>query len=117
MPGPWNTIRWHRPICRLQQSNHMSILAGKTDQQLQEIADHTSEVFKEVADVLDSQPEVTAAVGTLLQSESTMEDFMTLFVSQPKVTETLLMSSLSSLINAHTLVTVRNEQTERRNRQ
>ena len=62
-----------------------------------------------MVELLDAQPSVTDAVQMLIQSESTMEDFMTLFVSQPEITQKLLMGSLSAMINVHTLVTVRNE--------
>ena len=82
-------------------------LDDKSDQDLNNITDHVNEVFQEVSERLDTQPEVTDAVWMLLQSESTMEDFMTLFVSQPEVTQKILMGSLSAMINAHTLVTIR----------
>lgn len=91
----------------------MGQLSGKTDKDLQQITEHVSEVFREVAEVLDTDQEATAAVQMLLRSESTMEDFMTLFVSQPEVTQKVLMSSLSALVNAHTLVTVQDELTRR----
>jgi hypothetical protein len=38
---------------------------------------------------------------------------MTLFVSQPEITQKILMGSLSAMINVHTLVTVRNEMRRR----
>jgi hypothetical protein len=84
-------------------------LDDKSDQDLDNITDHVNDVFQEVAELLDTQPEVTDAVRMLLRSESTMEDFMTLFVSQPEVTQKILMGSLSAMINAHTLVTIRKE--------
>lgn len=91
----------------------MGKLSGKSDQELHQITDHVSEVFREVAELLDTDQDATSAVQMLLRSESTMEDYMTLFISQPEVTKKILMSSLSALINAHTLVTVRDELTRR----
>ena len=88
-------------------------LADKTDQELQDIIIHVNEVFQEVVELLDAQPTVTDAVQMLIRSESTMEDFTTLFVSQPEITKKILMGSLSAMINVHTLVTVRNEMKRR----
>ena len=52
----------------------MGLLDDKTDQDLQNITGHVNEAFQEVAELLDTQPEVTDAVKLLLTSESTMED-------------------------------------------
>ena len=90
-------------------------LREKSDQELNDIVDHTHAVFAEVAELLDREPKVTNAVRTLIQSESTMEDFAALFISEAEITEQILMASLSSLVNAHSLMTVRNEMQRRAN--
>ena len=88
-------------------------LTDESDQDLQNIINHVNEVFREVVELLDAQPTVTDAVHKLVLSESTMEDFMALFDSQPEITNKILMGALSAMINVHTLVTVRNEQKRR----
>lgn len=84
-------------------------LANHTQEQLDGIVTHTNVVFGELADELDSDADMTDALRVLLQSDTTVEDFVVLMTAQPQLGEKILMSSLSALVNAHSLTTVRKE--------
>ena len=87
----------------------MSPLTNKSDEQLQKMQSQVDQALREVAKKLDEDESLVAAVKTLLKSESVLEDYTTLLVSEPEIIKQLIGSSLSALVNAHLMVTVGDE--------
>ena len=94
-------------IITIHQS--MNPLTNKTDDQLQQMETQINQAFREVADKLDKNETLVDAVKTLLRSESVLEDYTTLLVSEPEIIKQLIGSSLSALVNVHLKVTVDDE--------
>ena len=61
------------------------------------------------AEKFDEDQTLVDAVKTLLRSESVLEDYTTLLVSQPEIIKELIGNSLSALVNVHMMVTVGDE--------
>ena len=87
----------------------MNPLTNKSDEQLQEMLQQINRAFQEVAEKLDEDQNLVDAVKTLLRSESVLEDYTTLLVSEPEIIKQLIGSSLSALVNVHLMVTVGEE--------
>ena len=87
----------------------MNSLANKNDDQLQQMKTQINQAFREVAEKLDEDETLVSAVKTLLRSESVLEDYTTLLVSQPEIIKQLIGSSLSALVNVHLMVSVDDE--------
>ena len=87
----------------------MNPLTNKSDEQLQEMLQQINRAFQEVAEKLDEDQNLVDAVKTLLRSESVLEDYTTLLVSDPEIIKQLIGSSLSALVNVHLMVTVGEE--------
>ncbi len=87
----------------------MNPLTNKNDEQLQEMLQQINQAFREVADKLDEDESLVDAVKALLRSESVLEDYTTLLVSEPEIIKQLIGSSLSALVNVHLMVTVSDE--------
>lgn len=68
-----------------------------------------NQAFREVAEKLDDDERLVDAVRALLRSESVLEDYTTLLVSEPEIIKQLIGSSLSALVNVHLTVTVGDE--------
>ena len=93
----------------------MNPLTNKSDEQLQQMQAQINQAFREVAEKLDENATLVDAVKTLLRSESVLEDYTTLLVSEPEFIQQLIGNSLSALVNVHLMVTVGDE-LERRSR-
>ena len=87
----------------------MSPLTNKSDEQLQGMLAQIYQAFREVAEKLDEDESLVDAVKTLLRSESVLEDYTTLLVSEPEIIKQIIGSSLSALVNVHLMVTVGDE--------
>lgn len=88
---------------------HMNPLTNKSDEQLQEMLVRIKQAFREVAEKLDEDTALVDAVKALLRSESVLEDYTTLLVSEPEIIKQLITSSLSAVVNVHSSVTVGDE--------
>jgi ABC-type transporter Mla subunit MlaD len=87
----------------------MSPLTNKSDEQLQGMLAQINQAFREVAEKLNEDERLVDAVKTLLRSESVLEDYTTLLVSEPEIIKQLIGSSLSALVNVHLMVMVGDE--------
>tara|TARA_B100001939_G_scaffold130099_1_gene112937 strand:- start:722 stop:1009 length:288 start_codon:yes stop_codon:yes gene_type:complete len=87
----------------------MNSFARKTNEQLQQMQKRINHALREVAEKLDDDETLVSAVQTLLRSESVLEDYTTLLVSEPEIIKQLIGSSLSALVNVHLMVTVNDE--------
>ena len=92
-----------------QIDRDMIPLTNKSDDQLQGMLTQIDQAFREVAEKLDEDESLVDAVKTLLRSESVLEDYTTLLVSEPEIIKQLIGSSLSALVNVHLMVTVGDE--------
>gem|GEM_PF-2218040 len=93
----------------IEFNKDMSPLTNKSDEQLQGMLTQVNQAFREVAEKLDDDERLVEAVKTLLRSESVLEDYTTLLVSEPEIIKQLIGSSLSALVNVHLMVTVSDE--------
>lgn len=93
----------------------MNSFARKTNEQLQQMQKRINHALREVAEKLDDDETLVSAVQTLLRSESVLEDYTTLLVSEPEIIKQLIGSSLSALVNVHLMVTVNDEISRRTN--
>lgn len=87
----------------------MSLLTNKSDEQLQEMLAQINQALREIAETFDEDTSLIDAVKTLLRSESVLEDYTTLLVSEPEIIKQLIANSLSALVNVHLMVTVGDE--------
>lgn len=87
----------------------MNQLTNKNTGQLQEMQTQIDRALREVAEQLDHDERLVDAVKTLLRSESVLEDYTTLLVSEPEIMKQLIVHSLSALVNVHLMVSVGDE--------
>ena len=87
----------------------MNQFIDKNAVQLQEMQTQIHKALREVAEQLDNDERLVDAVKQLLRSESVLEDYTTLLVSEPEITKQLIVNSLSALVNVHLMVNVGDE--------
>lgn len=97
------------PKSRTPFDRYMNSLTDKTDEQLQQMQAQINQALREVAEKLDEDETLVEAVKTLLRSESVLEDYTTLLVSEPEIIKQLIGNSLSALVNVHLMVTIGDE--------
>ena len=87
----------------------MNQFIDKNAMQLQEMQTQIHKALREVAEQLDNDERLVDAVKQLLRSESVLEDYTTLLVSEPEIIKQLIVNSLSALVNVHLMVNVGDE--------
>ena len=87
----------------------MNQFIDKNAVQLQEMQTQIHKALREVAEQLDNDERLVDAVKQLLRSESVLEDYTTLLVSEPEIIKQLIVNSLSALVNVHLMVNVGDE--------
>lgn len=91
----------------------MADLSDLDNAALQQTVDDAYAAFGHLAESLDADRALAEAIHELLRAPEPVNGFLSLLNGRPQVGHQVLMSSLSALVNVHSLVTVRNEMSRR----
>ena len=82
----------------------MSNLTNKTDDELREVFESSSQILASLVDSLGDRPYMQEAIRRLMSPDDMLETFSELAVKEPDLMRLTLQASVAALVNAQSMM-------------
>jgi hypothetical protein len=96
----WEADRVRRAATAATTRNHMNNLTNKSDAELREIFEASSQTLASVVHSLCNRPDMQNAIARLMRPDDMLETFSELAVKDPDLMRLTLQASVASLVTA-----------------